>query len=170
MTGRESFITAKEESHYSNANKPLRFNSAFEECEWARTQNRTCSKCEESLPLTYFAGNTSGNDHFDKDGYRLRRPECIACQKSQGRGKIEAKRAAKALGLPTKAPYGTPCDICSTVPKNGVVFDHCHKTNRFRGWLCDPCNRSLGVFGDDVEGIMKVLAYLTPSKGAPETN
>jgi hypothetical protein len=26
--------------------------------------------------------------------------------------------------------------------------------------LCDPCNRSLGVFGDDIEGVIRVANYL----------
>jgi DNA repair exonuclease SbcCD ATPase subunit len=44
--------------------------------------------------------------------------------------------------------------------KNKLVFDHCHKMNKFRGYCCNSCNRSLGVLGDDVEGIINVLNYL----------
>jgi hypothetical protein len=32
--------------------------------------------------------------------------------------------------------------------------------NKFRGYCCNSCNRSLGVLGDDVEGIINVLNYL----------
>jgi len=169
MGSLEFTITANEESHYANTNRPIKFTSALQERDWAQTQIRNCSKCGHDLPLTYFGGNTSGNDHFDKDGYRLRRPECITCNRKQARGKEQAKSRARSLGLPTSAPPGTPCGICKSVPKK-CVFDHCHETNTFRGWLCDPCNRSLGVFGDGVEGIMKVLAYLRPAEAAHETN
>lgn len=169
MDGREFTITANEETHYTNANRPIKFSSALEERDWARTQTRNCSKCGESLPLTYFVGNTSGNDPFDKDGYRLRRPECTTCNREQARGRERAKRKARDQGLPTKAPPGTPCGICKSVPRE-CVFDHCRKTETFRGWLCNPCNRSLGVFRDGEEGIMKVLAYLRPVEAARETN
>jgi hypothetical protein len=44
--------------------------------------------------------------------------------------------------------------------KNKLVFDHCHKNNKFRGYCCNSCNRSLGVLGDNVEGLITVLNYL----------
>lgn len=53
------------------------------------------------------------------------------------------------------------CGICGKVYKQkNYCVDHDHKTGLVRGLLCTNCNRSLGVFGDDVEGILKVLQYL----------
>jgi hypothetical protein len=40
------------------------------------------------------------------------------------------------------------------------VYDHSHQTGAFRGWLCDPCNRSLGGIGDNIEGVIRVANYL----------
>jgi hypothetical protein len=34
----------------------------------------------------------------------------------------------------------------------------------FRGWLCDPCNRSLGVLGDNIEGLVKCINYLNKTE------
>ena len=41
-----------------------------------------------------------------------------------------------------------------------LSLDHCHKTKKFRGWLCFNCNSSIGKLGDSVESILKVLEYL----------
>lgn len=56
------------------------------------------------------------------------------------------------------------CAICNRVPTTGrgkrLQIDHDHTTGRFRGLLCHKCNTALGTFGDDLEGVMKVVAYL----------
>jgi len=59
---------------------------------------------------------------------------------------------------------GGHCIFCDRTPdqeRYGVLtVDHDHKTGRVRGLLCITHNRSLGVFGDNEEGILKVLAYV----------
>lgn len=152
---------ANEQMHYdealTNRKKPY-FKTAKEEYEWSETQFKDCNKCKVSLPLTCFNANTCSNDHFNKDGYRLHRGECIDCGKDAGKGKAEAQKIAKARGIPFKAPEGTKCELCGSTEK--MVFDHDHVKMVFRGWLCDPCNRSMGCLGDDVAGMVKVINYL----------
>jgi len=121
-----------------------------------------CNKCDTSLPFTSFGGNTSGRDPFDKNGYRLRRGECETCNKKIGIGKNEAKKLAKNIGIPHKAPGGTCCEICNKTEK--IVFDHHHEKNVFRGWLCNGCNRSIGMLGENIENIVKVLNYLNKTE------
>ena len=155
---REPTITPHEQKHYVGCKKPLKFPTAEAERDWARTQTKTCSKCHETLPRSYFLRNTSGTDAFDRHGYRRIRPECSTCYRIASKGKSAATATAKRLGMSTKAPEGTPCEVCGVTEK--IVFDHYHDTDTFRGWLCDPCNRSTGVLGDNVAGIVKVLNYL----------
>jgi hypothetical protein len=50
------------------------------------------------------------------------------------------------------------CEICSS--KDSLCYDHDHKTMKFRGVLCNKCNRSIGQLGDTKESIKKVLNYL----------
>jgi hypothetical protein len=155
-------FTAKEIENYVRQKDKCVFKTPMEEYLWAKTQNKTCSKCSEEKKLCDFNGNTSGTDAFDKNGYRLRRPECNECTKSVSKGKSEAKKRAKELGIPYVPPEGTVCAICNKPPSKGncLVFDHCHKKNIFRGYCCNSCNRSVGVLGDDVDGILRVLNYL----------
>jgi hypothetical protein len=41
-----------------------------------------------------------------------------------------------------------------------LVFDHCHGSQVFRGWLCHVCNKALGAFNDDTELLRKAIQYL----------
>lgn len=164
---REYSITANEQAHYTQSTKALKFPTAEAERDWARTKTKPCSKCHEVLPLSYFNGNTSGADPFDRDGYRLRRPECRSCTRSAAAGKAAAAAAAKRHGVPLKAPAGTPCELCGDT--KSIVFDHDHETDTFRGWLCNACNRSIGVLGDGVPGLMKALNYLIRTQAVKPT-
>ena len=152
-------FTANEHSHYTGpfASK-AKFKSPEEEHAWAEGQRKECNKCHQALPRTSFGRNTSGADPFDKDGYRLRRGDCVDCNKQADKGMAKAKAIAKSAGVAYKAPEGTVCAVCKR--KEGLVFDHCHTTEQFRGYLCDPCNRSMGVLGDNVEGLLRYVNYL----------
>ena len=136
-------FTKNEYNNYSKYSESAKFNSPDEEYDWAATQHKNCSKCSQSKSLNEYGFNTSGRDPFDANGLRLRRPECKECNKKITSGKNKAKKIAKSLGFFTKAPEGTKCKLCGTTEK--IVFDHDHETEKFRGWLCDPCNRSQGV-------------------------
>jgi len=50
------------------------------------------------------------------------------------------------------------CAICGENP--GDQLDHDHDTGKVRGLLCIICNQALGLFGDNLPGIMRVVAYL----------
>ena len=156
-------ITLREREHYVRQKDKARFSSPEEEIEeYAKRNSKKCTKCGETKLLTQFKRNTCGTDAFDRYGYRLLRPECTSCTDNIRRGKGCAKQSAKAMGIPYKAPPGTKCGICGKEGKRGdtLVFDHCHTTNTFRGYLHNSCNRSLGVLGDDTEGMVRVINYL----------
>lgn len=156
-------FTANEYSHYSGAFAcKAKFKSPEEEYEWAKEQFKECNKCGENLPFTSYGFNTSGKFPFDKYGYRLRRGECECCNKKIATGKNEAKKLAKEVGIPYKAPGGTMCEICGKTEK--IVFDHHHDKNIFRGWLCNGCNRSIGMLGENIDNIVKVLNYLNKTE------
>jgi hypothetical protein len=60
---------------------------------------------------------------------------------------------------------GGVCAICSSPPPNNrktrLAIDHCHKTGKVRGLLCDRCNRSIGLLKDDVSVLKSAIKYLT---------
>lgn len=63
------------------------------------------------------------------------------------------------------------CAICgeegfrmNSRQKNTLCVDHCHKTNKVRGLLCNNCNRALGLLQDDKQRLQSAIEYLEGSE------
>lgn len=57
------------------------------------------------------------------------------------------------------------CQICekpfdSTKVSARSCVDHDHQGGTFRGLLCSRCNGGLGIFGDNLEGVLRAVRYL----------
>lgn len=50
------------------------------------------------------------------------------------------------------------CKLCGKEEK--LFVDHCHKTSRVRGLLCNSCNKALGLFYDNIETLERAVIYL----------
>ena len=48
--------------------------------------------------------------------------------------------------------------------KKHLCVDHCHKTKRVRGLLCDKCNRGIGLLQDSPEILFNAYLYLKLSE------
>lgn len=55
------------------------------------------------------------------------------------------------------------CDVCGK-PHKKIVLDHCHSSGKFRGWLCDPCNVTLGAVSESAETLRGLADYLEKHK------
>ena len=55
-------------------------------------------------------------------------------------------------------PKPEQCEICGAM--GTIVFDHDHKTDLFRGWICNRCNLALGLVKDNTETLMAMINYL----------
>jgi hypothetical protein len=47
-----------------------------------------------------------------------------------------------------------------------LAVDHCHKTGKVRGLLCQDCNRGIGKFKDSVILMEKAIKYLNLTTGS----
>lgn len=74
---------------------------------------------------------------------------------------LKSKRKAMGLPEPTR-PMPTHCELCNkhVTIQGKMHLDHSHTTGKFRGWLCNTCNLSLGHLGDNVAGLERAIAYL----------
>lgn len=60
------------------------------------------------------------------------------------------------------------CAICKQPPArkarlsspDGFAIDHCHRTARVRGLLCEACNKMLGHAKDDILVLQSAIEYL----------
>ena len=55
---------------------------------------------------------------------------------------------------------GEACGVCRLKHRRMVV-DHDHATGKVRGILCHRCNVCLGGLGDNLEGVMRAVRYLS---------
>lgn len=57
------------------------------------------------------------------------------------------------------------CIICDTkhFDTKKLHVDHCHKTGKVRGLLCNNCNNGMGKLGDSIERLKLVINYLKKS-------
>jgi hypothetical protein len=144
-----------------------------------------CSSCNRGIgllhdsvgvekALTYLRRNCPRNMFFyslaeqlawDVDNYKsLKKLSAMA-----------ARNAVRAGYTPLKASTVSPpsedkcCDCCFKIPKSGrgakrrlveLYIDSDHITGEFRGWLCNSCNRGIGLLGDSVDDVEKALKYL----------
>ena len=116
---------------------------------------KKCVYCKESKDLSEFPKHSQKKDKLDT--------RCRVCIRKRSK---EVNTIRK-----TAPPKPDNCECCGKPPntgddrnfskrKVGLVLDHDPKTKKFRGWLCDDCNKSIGSLGDTVEGVMKAVTYL----------
>ena len=55
------------------------------------------------------------------------------------------------------------CKVCNKHKSNfkrNLTVDHCHKTNKIRGLLCNGCNTGLGQLKEDTKIMQKLIEYI----------
>jgi hypothetical protein len=48
------------------------------------------------------------------------------------------------------------CELCGKYHKR-ICFDHCHKTGKFRGWICDRCNHVIAMIETTDKNTLKIM-------------
>lgn len=111
-----------------------------------------CDACEKDIQVVR-------NRDRHRDTYMVQ-PEVIRERNRKW------KYASKGL-VPTRA-MPAACELCERprgALRRGLCLDHCHKTGKFRGWLCGNCNTGIGKLGDNAEGLKRALRYLEQTTG-----
>jgi hypothetical protein len=71
----------------------------------------------------------------------------------------QRRRMEKKAGRPRP----DRCEICNQLAV--TQFDHCHVTQKFRGWLCRRCNSILGLVDDQTALLKALISYLEQTNG-----
>ena len=106
---------------------------------------KKCKICGIEKAMGDFPKHIHYKDNLDS--------RCRACIKEQTQLRKTLKKTAPAM--PER------CECCGEVPVKSLVLDHCHTTNTFRGWICEPCNTGIGKLGDDFTGVWLAAMYLS---------
>ncbi len=140
---------------------------------------RICSSCkkEKVLKQDFYKQPPCRSTH--SGGYLTKCKECTLAynrkisSKKKNKESIWANKLQYRYGISVeeynlllKKQEGC-CAICktkdpSTKRKNTNKFhvDHCHKTGRVRGLLCNSCNTAIGYLEDDPEIVLAAFNYL----------
>lgn len=127
---------------------------------------KACTKCHQTLPVSDFGKRTgrTGSRNFYTS----------ACRKCLNEARADAgfRETLNTHGLTLHAynavltSQGGVCAICRSPGKGKgeryypLCFDHCHKTGKFRGLLCDRCNLGIGNFDDDIDRMTAAVEYI----------
>jgi hypothetical protein len=87
------------------------------------------------------------------------------------------KQEAQRITLAGR-PRPTICELCNEDPRfsnptfgnHKILFDHCHVKGHFRGWICDRCNKVLGLVRDNHELLLRMAAYLKGTNNGSSHN
>ncbi len=123
------------------------------------TSTRTCTRCQYEALSKWVRHNP---EKHREHGREWARNNADHYHTEEHRAKDRERwRAARGFPTPTR-PTPESCECCGTKLLGGAQthLDHCHKTGKFRGWLCNRCNRGLGYFGDCIEGLQRAIEYL----------
>ena len=112
---------------------------------------KDCKKCNKLKPL---------NEFHKHKGRKLGVTElCKVCRNIDVVEKRYNLEEGQLQKLKTK--QGNKCAICNNPQKGkSLSVDHCHKTGKNRGLLCNNCNNGLGRFKDNVVYLRNVINYL----------
>lgn len=143
---------------------------------------KNCGKCKEIKQLEEFHKNPSqrlGRSNYCKKctkeySKKWTTPENLA-KKYEARRRPDRMRKHKSNIMFKKygitmdqfesiwESQGRCCKICKSVTNSkGKAFavDHCHRTLKVRGILCDNCNHLLGKADDSLDILISAINYL----------
>ena len=117
---------------------------------------KTCSRCGKTKELSCFSKRSS-------------RPSGVQSKWKEWETEVRRKyykphEVARRKFKLTEDQYNDlmkneNCQICDAELTKKCI-DHCHSTNKIRGVLCNNCNTALGLVGDNVDTLHKMITYL----------
>jgi hypothetical protein len=123
---------------------------------------RTCKDCgleahtEEDLEEFAYAGKSRHGNQNSKYG---KKNLCKPCAYQRHKNTVITKNyGISREEYDSIMDAAVECEICGST--DDLVYDHDHDTLKFRGILCNRCNRGLGLLGDTYEALQKAAEYL----------
>jgi hypothetical protein len=117
---------------------------------------KNCIHCGIKKPLK----------EYPKDPKRLdgHRSECKPCHNIRDKQNARKRKygVTHEQFLNLRKFQKNKCAICFSILKDGIYqhLDHCHKTKKVRGILCNNCNRGIGYLKDSTQTLKSAILYL----------
>ena len=123
-----------------------------------------CGRCQKNLLLSEFAKNKVKKDGLQErcKSCRSKHHQTVKHKRPKPTKEQKRKYLINSYGLSIEQyqkflqDQGNECAICNTNDwgRPSPNIDHCHKSGKVRGLLCNNCNRALGLFKDN-KGILE---------------
>lgn len=135
---------------------------------------RTCTRCHIKKISWDFPS------YINKDGFKKKSSVCDSCTNiklktiNNNKSNNRKNQLKVNYGLSLEdyntmfMRQGGKCYICKIHQnklKRALSVDHCHKTNKVRGLLCNHCNIGLGHFDDNPYLLKRAIKYLEVTQG-----
>lgn len=111
-------------------------------------------KCSETLFISPQCKSCSRQDNRER--YWANPEKARLQSRLKDRRKVHGMTEKEALELENK--HNRECEICGT--HEHIAIDHCHRTNKRRGFLCVNCNLMLGNAHDSITTLSTAIEYL----------
>jgi hypothetical protein len=135
---------------------------------------KKCPKCKETKQLSDFYAQKNGKIYSYCKVCELNKQKQMRRNRPiEYKQKDKNKRIKKEYGIDLKEydelekAQEYKCAICKNLrglSRFGLHIDHCHKTGKIRGLLCQSCNMGLGNFKDNPSLLLKAVEYLNENK------
>jgi recombination endonuclease VII len=129
----------------------------------ARTKSKAWREKNPGYDAAWLAANPKHREthavankrwHSKHPGYNATRPRDLAAKAAFDKRWLAAKNEQAAGRKKPKK-----CEACGRSDRK-ICFDHCHRSKKFRGWICSNCNSVLGYAKDSVPTLRKLITYL----------
>jgi len=108
-------------------------------------ETKFCTECKRDLPVDNFRKRQEGRKKARIYTY------CKECEKKLNSILDDIKKYVR--------PQPDACECCGKETTE-LVVDHCHETNKMRGWICTPCNVGISRLQDGLPGVLMAVKYL----------
>jgi recombination endonuclease VII len=135
-----------------------------------RASQLTCSRnCRDALPAAR-AKQQAADRHPERRTRQNELRRLDTAPDAERRRFINLRSNLRRVGVEitwddfrawTAEGRGKSCEICGRpAATRWIHADHDHATLRFRGWLCQGCNRGIGFFQDSPELLRAAADYI----------
>jgi hypothetical protein len=117
---------------------------------------RKCSKCKKHKQEREFGGKTSSYCKPCRKDYRNSPQQ----RQASRRNHLQSSYGMTEYDYDKLMKYqNNKCAICFSEDEK-LFVDHDYETGLVRGLLCNHCNAGLGMFKDEIDNLIRAIAYI----------
>jgi hypothetical protein len=124
----------------------------------ARAWKRRNPELVLAAKARFRARHRAALSEIEQRRYQTRRPLVLEYHREQWKSGITQAYRMRTKEARAGRPMPAACEACHVeAPLN---FDHDHATGEFRGWICGPCNRTLGHARENSWRLCQLASYI----------